>query len=52
MVNHGLIVVACNCSYDTDGKNETSVEVPIGDGMLTIYGTALDAYRVRTTNMP
>ena len=52
MVNHGLILVICNRSYDTDGKFEPSVEVPIGDGTSTIYGTALDAYHVRTTNMP
>lgn len=36
-------------SYDTDGQleQEPSVEVPIGDGTTSIYGTALDAYRVR-----
>ena len=52
MVNHGLILAVCKRSYDTDGKFESSVEVPIGDGTSTIYGTALDAYRVRTTNVP
>ena len=54
MVNNGLILVICNRSYGTDGLHEhnSSAEVAIGDGTLTIYGTALDAYSVRTTNMP
>ena len=54
MVNSGLKLIICNRSYGTDGEHEykTSVEVPIGDGTSTIYGTALDAYRVRTTNLP
>ena len=36
-------------SWDTDEQLEhgLSVEVPIGDGTTTVYGTALDAYRVR-----
>ena len=54
MVNSGLILIICNRSYRTDEEHEykSSVEVPIGDGTLTIYGTALDACSVRTSNMP
>ena len=54
MVNNGLILIICNRSYGTDEEHEykTSVEVPIGDGTLTIYGTALDACSVRTTKVP
>ena len=45
------MLIVCNRSYGTDGKYESSIEVPIGDGTSTIYGTALDAYRVGTTNV-
>ena len=52
MVNNGLILIICNRSYGTDAQHEykSSVDVPIGDGTLTIYGTTLDAYRVGTTS--
>lgn len=54
MVYHDLTQKCDKSSCDTDEQIdlEPSVEVPIGDGTASIYGTALDAYRVRFRSMP
>lgn len=49
MVNNSRVPVYYKRSYyiDEQLEHEPSVEVPIGDGTASIYGTTVDAYRVR-----
>lgn len=46
--------LCCRRSLNADGhsEHEPSVEVPIGDGAVSIYGATLDTYRVRVHSMP